>query len=1111
MSTDHETTDGSKDGPAALDLVRQVDQLCNRFESAWKTGQRPKLQDCMVDLGPVARDAALRELIPIDVHYRRRAGEEPQADDYLLDFPLLDRKWLDAVIASERPGEQSSTIAYRPVVPQVRGGKYTIKRLLARGGMGEIWLADDVEIGREVALKKIRHDRVRQSERFLAEAQITGQLEHPGIVPVHELAQGDDGHPFYVMKFVRGRPLKDVIDDFHTHAGGADRAPAHFGQGSGRRDGDTTTVSRSREVERLRLLEIFVDLCHTVAYAHSRGVLHRDLKPDNVMVGEFGETQVVDWGLAKVMHQSDLPGGGSYVHSTYAEYSGETQAGSVLGAPAYMSPEMAEGHSDQVDQRTDIYLLGSTLYYILTGQAPRRGRSHDEIVELARTVPPVPPRQLDAAVPRALDAICQKAMARRKQDRYATAMELATDTQNFIAGEPVSAYRESVPERAWRWANRHRQQVAWSAAALALLAVTAVAGAKIQHAQEAFRHATARAEEERTEKELSQAREAARQELAEFRRLADEVQFYAASRDAVAERAPYFEPEQALAKGREALGIVDKWGHDPQGIPLPPDEISREVLKGEIYDLLVLLAQTAAGREQTRDQAMAWLERASSLRVPSRIYYALQAECLRSAGDERAAADAQVRADDPSTPITAQDHFLLGERFRNQSSPDPTLSYRLGEPNEQLDAAVKQYRLASEQDASHFWSHLQLGRCLFALGRRTEAVGSLSTAIALRPESPWGYAVRSLIHAMDRRFDDALATADEALRKRPGFRPAMLNRGFAHWQEGRTSEALADFAAVLEPPRDQRLIEAAYYRARLYLAEKKYPEALADLELVLQENPRFHAAHLSRAHANFGQGDVAAGVAALNDFLSSRAGFDPKSAEASAERGSLLRRLRPGWALLTDANDATAKQTMRELDDAVRRRMQTARLFNDRGLLFDSAKQYQRAESEYSKGLKLDPNDVNLRNNRGWVYIELNQFDNGRDDFAIAAQSEPKSPREFIARAEAHTGLGLSHALLGNSIDAIYEAGRAWMFLEQGAEHYIVWHNIACIYGEVSKASNDQKYNKYDEQALEFLGRAVKTGGPLAQARIMREERFLPEWLRENEKYQRLLAPTPQK
>ena len=291
-------------------------------------------------------------------------------------------------------------------------GRYLRKSFHARGGMGEVWLSQDNAIGRDIALKVLRHDSESAKARFLAEAQITGQLEHPNIVPVHDFGMDDEGHPYYVMKFVRGRTLKQAIAEYH--------APGPKAAGD-------------RELERVRLLHVFVDLCHAVAYAHSRGVLHRDVKPDNVMLGPYGETLVLDWGIAKVVGQPEgggISGGGvsgqtNSIRSVSGGASSATSEGTVLGTASYMPPEMAEGLASKTDERSDVYLLGATLYEILTGKMPRQASSREDMLELARTVPPPPARRLHRQCPRAVEAIAVKAMAHRQEDRYVGAMELA--------------------------------------------------------------------------------------------------------------------------------------------------------------------------------------------------------------------------------------------------------------------------------------------------------------------------------------------------------------------------------------------------------------------------------------------------------------------------------------------------------------------------------------------------------------------------------------------------------------------------------------------------------------------------------------------------------------
>jgi serine/threonine-protein kinase len=356
-------------------------------------------------------------------------------------------------------------------------GRYRVLRPHARGGLGEVLLAHDEELHRDVALKQIQEryaDSAENQSRFLLEAEITGGLEHPGVVPIYGLGRHPDGRPFYAMRFIKGDSLKDAIDRFHE----AERP--------GRDPGE-------RSIEFRKLLGRFVAVCDAVAYAHSRGVLHRDLKPANVMLGPYGETLVVDWGLAKPVGRTEgapFPGD-EPLRPVTASGSAATQAGTVLGTPQYLSPEQAAGQMDALGLASDVYSLGATLYHLLTGKCPLQ--DEDVIVVLMRVqegdVPP--PRQVNPGVPPALEAVCRKAMALRPADRYASARALADDVEHWLAGEPVSAYPEPWAARVRRWAGRHRTAVTAAAATTVVAAlVLAVAAGLLQRARtEAEAHA----------------------------------------------------------------------------------------------------------------------------------------------------------------------------------------------------------------------------------------------------------------------------------------------------------------------------------------------------------------------------------------------------------------------------------------------------------------------------------------------------------------------------------------------------------------------------------------------------------------------------------------------
>ena len=352
--------------------------------------------------------------------------------------------------------------------PGAAGGRFEILHAHARGGIGVVWVAFDSELQREVALKQIKAESADDPDsrsRFLLEAEVTGRLEHPGIVPVYGLGFDGQGRPYYAMRFVRGITLDEAISKFHEANADRDRDP------------------RERALELRQLLGRFVNVSHTMAYAHSRGVLHRDLKPANVLLGPYNETLIVDWGLAKVLGREEqtappapprelevraLRRPPRIIPPLGQSSSTDTVAGAAFGTPAFMSPEQAEGQLDRLSPASDIYSLGAVLYTLLAGRPPFES-AWCEVTSLLAQVKRgefLPPREINGQVDRSLEAICLKAMANRPEDRYADAEKLADDIDRWLGDEPVVAYREPRWTRILRWGRRHRPLVASGAVLL---------------------------------------------------------------------------------------------------------------------------------------------------------------------------------------------------------------------------------------------------------------------------------------------------------------------------------------------------------------------------------------------------------------------------------------------------------------------------------------------------------------------------------------------------------------------------------------------------------------------------------------------------------------------
>jgi serine/threonine protein kinase len=297
----------------------------------------------------------------------------------------------------------------RAELPDLSGTRYRLIELVARGGMGIVYEAEDQDLQRRVALKVIDAPSTNPelAERLMCEARVLGRLEHPGIVPVHDVGTLVDGRVFYTMKFVEGQRLDEHIES-------VDSVP-----------------------DRLRL---FLKICDAVGFAHTRGVLHRDLKPANVMVGPFGEVLVMDWGLAKILAESSerdfaIPNDSILNESNpSSRASVVTGDGRVMGTPGYMSPEQERGEVESLDSRSDIFSLGAMLRFMIQQGRPE----HSSLPK------------------RGLYAICAKASAPEREGRYASVQDLAADVSRYLDGLAVTAYRENIFERLARFYGRYR-------------------------------------------------------------------------------------------------------------------------------------------------------------------------------------------------------------------------------------------------------------------------------------------------------------------------------------------------------------------------------------------------------------------------------------------------------------------------------------------------------------------------------------------------------------------------------------------------------------------------------------------------------------------------------
>ncbi len=374
--------------------------------------------------------------------------------------------------------------------------RFLVVKAHARGGIGAVFVAKDKELNRRVALKEIQDkyaDDPSSRARFVVEAEVTGNLEHPGIVPVYGLGSYPDGRPYYAMRFIDGNTLSNAISDFH-----------------GSQPSQYSTRDYS-SIDFRELISRFIAVCDTIAYAHSRGVVHRDIKPSNIMLGKFGETLVVDWGLAKVIDKTEsvteIDGLESIRSGSTGSSAIETQEGSVVGTLVYMPPEQAQGRLiDNLQTRADIFSLGATLYQIITGQPPYQGKS-SEILPLIRSGKYISIRSVVSNSPAALRAICERAMSANPEDRYESPTLLAQDLKSWLADEPIAIVADPLSIRLRRWTRKHPKLTSGISAATAVSVLGLALGlGVVQYQNEQLAKANATAESRRVEAEKERTR-----------------------------------------------------------------------------------------------------------------------------------------------------------------------------------------------------------------------------------------------------------------------------------------------------------------------------------------------------------------------------------------------------------------------------------------------------------------------------------------------------------------------------------------------------------------------------------------------------------------------------
>lgn len=884
-----------------------------------------------------------------------------------------------------------------------RLAKYVLVREVGAGGMGTVYEAQDLELQRRVALKILQEGlvRTRLIQRLHREASLAAQLDHPNIVGIHEVGMIPDESGrtihYIAMDFIEGKTLDGLIHD--------------------------------RATQRARLLALLEEVAHAVTYAHGKGVIHRDIKPGNVLVDTQGRAILTDFGLARA-------------ESTQEKL---TASQAVMGTPQYMAPEQVRGRRDEIGKHTDIYALGVMLYEILTGHTPFSGTTNAAMFQKILHEEPLPPSRRRRSVERDLEIICLKALEKDPSRRYGSAAQFTEDLRRFRSGEPILA---RPPSFLYQWSKRVRKRGAlvWTAAATFVLVT--LAGLLIQHAAagRAFEKSRAKATNAYQAKDWATA-------LRE------------------SERALGIRPDEGLAQiARESRTRIES----------EKAELARRAEEAEAYRSLEqkikpveeLIKQTRTffyiqgvnvgeklERVETALEKLQELTKDAGVAKNADVWVTLGIGWYL-VGDAREAEEALLKAE-ALAPEEGWANFYLGKIYLERSleallskgmigsedAREAKLRHwsqlalkHLGKPvkgwigAEEIDRHVaKAYQTMTRRDDEQ-----ALRVCDEGLEKFRDAPGSeefwllksvvskepdeeiaeITRAIERRPHYPWAYFLRGTFWRLKDDDEQAIQDYDEALRTNPRLLWAYINRGGARHRKGDLDGALSDCDSARRLDSGEWTVY--HNRGSVWRDKEDFQRALADYNQAIQLEPRSLATYLVRADLLQDLGDWDGALADYEQILR----IDPQHATAYNNRGE-------AWRERGDFDRALA-----DLDQAIALDPRLSDAHANRGIVWYDKGDLDRAIANYDQAIQLSPKQGRFYSNRGLARLDRGDLSAAEADFAEAVRLDPEFPDTYANRGKLRYLQGDLDGALADSKEFIrlkprsplgyYNRGRVW-------------------------------------------------------------------------------------